>query len=119
MFDIYESGDDYDTPSGMQLQAGYEMPVEGFSSIVMSSRTWDKEFVVKVGWDVDAVGGDGATLRGRVACEWAEYESATIGGISSGGKIPALEEVLAFVPRWVVVSKTSAGLVEAWSDFVV
>ena len=97
-FDIYEGGD-ADTPSGMRLQPGYEMPIEGFSSIAMSSRTWDKEFAVKVGWDVDAVGGDGKKLRGRVACEWVEYESATIGGISSGGKIPALEELLAFIPR--------------------
>ena len=103
--------------SGTQLQPGYEMPAAGFSSIVMSSRTWDKEFLVEVGWDADARV-DGEELKGRVACEWAEYESAMIGGVNSGGKIPALEELLAFMPRWVVVSKTSDGLVEAWSDFV-
>jgi hypothetical protein len=115
---MYEGGDE-NSPSRMRLQPGYDMPDKGFSSIVMSSRTWDREFAVEVGWDVDAVGGGGEALKGRVGCEWEEYESATIGGVSSGGKIPALEELLTFVPRWVVVSKTSPGLVEAWSDFVV
>jgi len=115
-FEVYPDGDS--PREGMRLLPGYEMPVEGFSSIAMSSRTWDKEFVVEVGWDIDVAGGD-EKLKGRVACEWAEYESATIGGVSSGGKIPALEEALTFLPRWAVVSKTNDGLVEAWGDFVV
>lgn len=69
-FDVYE-GDDGDgslRPSGMGLQPGYDIPARGFSSIAMSSWTWDKEFTVEVGWDDDAAAG-GEELRGRVACE--------------------------------------------------
>ena len=47
----------------------------------------------------------------------AEYESASVGLADSVGKIPALEEILTFLPRWAVVSKAAAGLVEAFVDF--
>lgn len=73
--------------------------------------------------------GLGEGLRGRVACEWAEFASASAGvpgqgeSPSKGGfrsaKIPALEEVIAFLPTWVVVSKFADGLVEAWEYFEV
>jgi hypothetical protein len=120
-FEVHESSGK-SSLSGMRLQPGYEMPAEGFSSISMSSRTWDRAFTVEVGWDANA-GGEGnvedSKLRGRVACDWVEYESATIGGVSSGGKIPALEELLSFMPKWVAVSKTYDGLVEAWGNFVI
>ncbi|THU92478.1 hypothetical protein K435DRAFT_862448 [Dendrothele bispora CBS 962.96] len=75
------------------------------------------------------------TRSGRVACEWSEYESGMVGlgldvngtvpscsiliGIgSTGGKIPAYEEVLTFLPRWAVASKLTDGLVEVESAFV-
>jgi hypothetical protein len=58
-----------------------------------------------------------------VACEWVEYESATVGVYESGrgrsGKIPALEEALMFLPRWAVITKIADGLVEVWSEFEV
>jgi hypothetical protein len=48
-------------------------------------------------------------------------EGAYMGmGLADDGhrpKIPALEEVLAFLPDWAVVSKYADGLVEAWAPF--
>ncbi|KIM36881.1 hypothetical protein M413DRAFT_448815 [Hebeloma cylindrosporum] len=82
-----------------------------------------------------------SAFQGRIACEWVEYESAmvdhgtTLGvngtqvegrymgmSLADDGrrpKIPALEEVLAFLPDWAVVSKYGDGLVEAWAPFSV
>jgi len=92
--------------------------------LTLWSRTWGRTFVVDVDWakkakansDVGSASGND-TVKGRAACEWMEYESATAGGEGSGGKIPALEEVLAFLPKWAVVSKMTDGLVEAWGPF--
>ncbi|KII95471.1 hypothetical protein PLICRDRAFT_98578 [Plicaturopsis crispa FD-325 SS-3] len=97
------------------MQSGYEIPSSGLQEVRLWSREWDREFVV----DVDTAS-DG-TLSGRAACEWAEYESATAGSGASGrgGRIPALEEVLSFLPRWAVVSKSADGLVEAWGNFTI
>jgi len=85
-----------------------------------------------------------SALQGRIACEWVEYESAMVDHGTALGvnetqadygkgtymdiglaedvdglrpKIPALEEVLAFLPDWAVVSKYADGLVEAWAPF--
>ncbi|KAF8627744.1 hypothetical protein AX17_006112 [Amanita inopinata Kibby_2008] len=73
------------------------------------------------------VGEDSRILRGRVACEWAEYESGMAGldlnEMQRGGylnpRMPALEEVFKFLPQWAIVSKAADGLVEAWSEFEV
>jgi hypothetical protein len=60
-------------------------------------------------------------LVGRVACEWAEYQSGTVGLEESKdlalAKIPAYEEVLQFLPKWAVASKTADGLVEVYKRF--
>jgi hypothetical protein len=95
------------------LQTGYEMPAAGVSSVLLWSRSWDREFIVDVGWNQDS------SLTGKVACEWSEYKSGTAGGVGTGGRIPAFEEVVAFLPQWAVASKTDDGLVEAWSKFSV
>ena len=95
------------------LQQGSEMPEGGISALTLWSRTWGREFVIDVKWTSEG------TQEGRVACEWAEYESATAGAGGSGGKIPALEEILGFLPKWAVVSKADDGLVEAWGTFSV
>jgi hypothetical protein len=101
------------TESGGNVRSGYEVPKEGLRTLLLFSRTWDREFVVDVGWDRE--GG----LDGRVACQWAEYESGRVGmaGHVHGGKIPALEEVLKYLPLWAVVSKAGSGLVEGWTEF--
>ncbi|KAJ7085689.1 hypothetical protein B0H15DRAFT_845959 [Mycena belliarum] len=85
-------------------------PPEGFVELRLWSRTWDRTFTVDVEWQGNS------TLEGRVACEWAEYESGSI-GVPTTGKIPALEEVLAFLPSWVVATTMADGLVEAWGSF--
>ncbi|KAJ7461532.1 putative zinc metalloprotease [Mycena latifolia] len=85
-------------------------PEEGVAELRLWSRTWDRTFTVDVEWEGDS------TLEGRVACEWAEYESGSV-GVPTTGKIPSLEEVLTFVPRWVAVTKMADGLVEAWGSF--
>ena len=92
------------------------------------SRKWGKKFVVEL--DLNETQGkdeDSQILRGRVGCEWAEYESGIVGldlnGLEKEGyrnpKIPALEEVFRFLPQWAIVSKAADGLVEAWSDFAI
>ncbi|KAJ7161515.1 hypothetical protein C8R43DRAFT_337223 [Mycena crocata] len=83
---------------------------EGISQLILYSRTWDRTFTVDIDWEGDAV------LEGRIACEWAEYESGSV-GVDTTGKIPALEEVLTFLPRWTAVTKQADGLVEAWASF--
>ena len=99
--------------SSGSLQDGHGIPENGISDIRLWSRTWDREFTVDVKWSSKG------TKEGRVACEWVEYESATVGAGGNGAKIPALEEVLSFLPKWTVVSKASDGLVEAWGTFLV
>ncbi|KAJ6618853.1 hypothetical protein B0H10DRAFT_1794655 [Mycena sp. CBHHK59/15] len=94
------------------LLHGFSGPKEGFTALRLWSRTWDRKFVVDVEWEGEPA------LEGRVACEWAEYESGSA-GVDTTGKIPALEEVLAFLPRWAVVTKMNDGLVEAWASFAV
>lgn len=109
------------------MQPPYVIRDPGIIELRLWSRKWDKQFVVNVEWR-DYIGlGEG--LKGKVACEWAEYASASAsvpgqgedpaeGGFRSA-KIPAFEEVLSFLPTWVVVSKLTDGLVEAWEYFEV
>lgn len=109
------------------MQPSYVIRDPGITELRLWSRKWDKQFVVDVEWR-DYIGlGEG--LKGKVACEWAEYASASAsvpgqgedpakGGFRSA-KIPAFEEVLSFLPTWVAVSKLTDGLVEAWEYFEV
>ncbi|KAF9463513.1 hypothetical protein BDZ94DRAFT_1321670 [Collybia nuda] len=95
------------------MQQGYEIGPSGLEEVRLWSRTWGRAFVV----DVEFVD-DSRPMQGRLACEWAEYESGRVGGNDrngGGGKIPALEEVLKFLPRWATVTKAADGLVEVWS----
>lgn len=103
------------------LQTGYDLPKDGVSRIELWSRDFGKQFEVAVEWkDEDALEADSDDgLQGQVSCGWDEYESATIGGGWSGGKIPSLEEVVDFVPEWVVVSKSTRALFSAERAFEV
>lgn len=116
-----------------KMQDGYEVGEDGVKDVRLWSRTWGREWVVDVNFGGRAEGE--GRIKGRVACEWAEYESATVGvyGIDAdtatktgheetrrkSGKIPALEEVLMFLPGWATITKLSDGLVEVWSPFEV
>ncbi|TFK39821.1 hypothetical protein BDQ12DRAFT_681281 [Crucibulum laeve] len=99
------------------IQNNFESSGSGLNEIRLWSRTWNREFEV----DVELNQND--ELKGRVACDWAEYESATVdngSGLSQKkAKIPAFEEVLSFLPKWAVVSKTAEGLVQASSSFTI
>lgn len=76
----------FGTPQEFAAQAG------GVSTLLLWVRRWDRAFVVDVDWE-------GSTeLEGRVSCEWAEYESGSV-GVDTTAKIPALEEMLTFLPR--------------------
>jgi hypothetical protein len=99
------------------FQPSFPLPAEGVNQVNLWSRTWARKFVVDAEWKLEA--GDTEGVKGRVACEWAEYESGSAGGGGSGGRIPALEEVLAFLPRWALATKRMEGLVEAWTTFEV
>lgn len=103
----------YHVQGSSDLHEGNEILENGVSDIRLWSRTWDREFTVDVKWSSKG------QKEGKVGCLWAEYESATVGAGGSGAKIPALEEVLSFLPKWTVVSETSDGLVEAWGTFLV
>ena len=101
------------------LQQGYDVPEQGLARIDLWSRDFGNAFEVTVEWkDGDASGADEG-LQGRVSCGWDEYERATIGGGGSGGKIPSLEEVIAFLPEWAVVSKSTSALFSAGRAFEV
>jgi len=133
-YTVYPSGGAVGEQKGMQF--GYDIRKKGIDNLRLWSRTWDREFVV----DVHSV----STLRleGRIACQWTEYESAVIdhgsvvvvvgspegeeeeeeeerkkGSVYSGGKIPAFEEVLRFLPEWAVATTTADGLVEVVAPF--
>ncbi|KAF8234432.1 hypothetical protein L208DRAFT_1359694 [Tricholoma matsutake] len=105
-----------------KMQDGYEVGEDGVKDVRLWSRTWGREWVVDVNFGGRAEGE--GRIKGRVACEWAEYESATVGTgheetRRKSGKIPALEEVLMFLPGWATITKLSDGLVEVWSPFEV
>ncbi|KAG2158710.1 uncharacterized protein EDB93DRAFT_1290778, partial [Suillus bovinus] len=100
---------------GKGLQGGSGVPEDGLEQMRLWSRDWEKGFEV----DVDFAGSGDEKATGRVSCGWAEYESATVGGGRTGGKIPSLEEVLLFLPEWAVVTKSSAALFEAGWEFEV
>lgn len=106
--------------AGGELLPGYEMPDGGVNELRLWTRTWGKPFVVEFGWDGTEV--TDVAMRGRAACEWAEYASASAGGSSPAAHsalIPALEEVRAFLPLWALPSKATDGLVETWTRFEV
>lgn len=105
-------------PGAGGMQGGYEVSEAGVGEVRLWSRTWGREWVV----DVEFFSSESGGVRGRVGCEWAEYESASVGvyvGKGRSGRIPALEEVLGFLPRWAAVTKAGDGLVEVWSAFEV
>ncbi|KAJ3571738.1 hypothetical protein NP233_g3556 [Leucocoprinus birnbaumii] len=109
------------------MQYPYRIHEPGLKELRLWSREYNKDFTVDIEWRDNYGLGEG--IKGRVACEWAEFASASAGLPSEGedpvnggfrsAKIPMLEEVLAFLPTWVAVSKFTDGLVEAWEYFEV
>ncbi|CAE6427113.1 unnamed protein product [Rhizoctonia solani] len=81
-------------------------PDEEFKEVRLWSREWDKTFRVSVAWPSN----NGTSRTGRIACEWAEWDT---------GKIPAIDELRTFLPPWTVVSKLADGLVEGTRKFEV
>ncbi|CAE6536705.1 unnamed protein product [Rhizoctonia solani] len=88
---------------GGHWEGGAE-PEEEFKEIRLWSRTWDKPFDVQVTWPHN----NGTARTGRIACEWAEWDSK---------RIPAIDELRTFLPPWTVVSKLNDGLVEGTRKF--
>lgn len=110
------------------MQSGYPVDKEqGLKELRLWSRTWDREWEVDVDFvtprRIDSAEVEDGKLRGRIACEWAEYESGMVdnGSLDAAdkSKIPALEEALSFLPEWVAVTKSGDGLVEASVPFAV
>ncbi|KIY73480.1 hypothetical protein CYLTODRAFT_434156 [Cylindrobasidium torrendii FP15055 ss-10] len=99
--------------SDQGMQPRFEIPADGVKELRVWSRTWDREFVVDVELKLHA-----EDTEGRVSCEWNEYTSGTIGQIE-GGRIPAFEEVVAFLPKWAAATKLSDGLVEVSKPFLI
>ncbi|KAF9266917.1 hypothetical protein L218DRAFT_896149 [Marasmius fiardii PR-910] len=99
-----------------ELQDGRIPEDAGVNEIRLWSRDWNKRLALDVVWKD---GEENKERTGRVACGWAEYKSGMAGlpVQHSGTEIPAFEEVLAFLPRWAVVSKLTDGLVEVWEEF--
>ncbi|KAG9008291.1 hypothetical protein FRB94_013453 [Tulasnella sp. JGI-2019a] len=88
-----------------KMQNGYAMPPDGVNEVRLWSRTWNRTFDVEVGWEGKVMS---ETVSGRVACEWAEMREE---------RIPALDEIVSFLPTWAVVSKLNDGLVEGIRKF--
>ena len=102
-------------------QDGYEVPPEGTTTLLLWSRTWDRNFEVEVTLGPEGVD-PAPPLSGKLACEYSEYVSGIAGAGGAGklesvGRIPAYEEVLRFLPKWAVVTKATDGLVEVWRSF--
>ncbi|KAJ3837131.1 hypothetical protein F5878DRAFT_726288 [Lentinula raphanica] len=139
-----KDGHDDDDEASWRVQRGFES--DYYEMLRLWTREWGKTFVVDLQWsnkssllardNPDSViaqqtlSANSKKLTGRVACEWVEYESGMVGmGLStsplpspsgkrvSGGKIPALEEILTYLPKWAVVSKLTDGLVEVEERF--
>ncbi len=120
-YDVYNlNRDGSQSPSGRVLQSGYGMISNGVQILRLWSRTWDRNFTALVSWDAnDGVGAE-AGLSGRVACEWSEYASGMVGmDVTNATAIPAYEEILSFLPPWAISTKTTDGLMEAWTNFTV
>lgn len=96
------------------------MPSGGLTALRLWSRTWDRNFTTAVTWDVDDGVGADVGLSGRVACEWSEYASGMTGmDMVNATTIPAYEEILSYLPAWAVSTKTTDGLMEAWTSFTI
>ena len=109
---------------GREIQWGYDIPSGGVGEVRLWAKHWGEVFNVRteVGRTLKTQSEDD-TIRGRVACEWAEYQSGMIdvgnGVALNGPKIPAYEEILAYLPDWVLSTKLADGLVEVWQAFEV
>ena len=93
---------------------------EGIATLVLWSRMRDRRFEVEVTFGPEGVG-PGPLLSGKIACKYSEYTSRAArrgGKPENGGRIPGLEEMLRFLPKWVVVMKTADGLVEVLRSFL-
>lgn len=92
--------------------AGHGEP--GTREVRLWRRDWDGAWTVDVAWDSarwdaeEAPGGRG--LEGQAVCLWSDANDAS--------RVPALQEVGRFAPRWAAVSKLADGLVEASVRFV-
>ena len=89
--------------SSGEIQDLYPVSSSGITELRLWSRSWDRTFEVSVAWES---GGGAEALTGRAACEWAE-----------AGAIPALEEVVSFLPKWTRVTKRTDGLLEGYKTF--
>jgi len=97
---------------------GYEVPLEGITTLFLWSRTWDRNFEVEVTFEPEGVD-PVPPLSGKLACEYSEYLSgiAGAGRVERQGRIPAFEETLRFLPKWAVVTNAADGLVEVSRSF--
>jgi len=88
-----------------RVQKEFPMPHGGASEVRLWSRTWERTFEVFFDWEGKTLG---EKVGGRVSCNWAEM---------GAGRIPALDEVVNFLPAWALVSKLTDGLVEGFKRF--
>lgn len=105
--------------SSGHFQPGYGITEDGVTDLPLWSREWDREFVVDIGWNLHESEEAASAMSGTVACEWAEYASATAGTswAAKSARIPAMEEMITFLPLWAVPIKWTYGLVEAEAKF--
>lgn len=95
----------FDQPISSLQVAGHN-PVTSLQSVkqmrLWTKQEWNPDFTVTAKWT------GGGKLKGRAACEWAELIP---------GRIPSLDEALAFTPAWVELTKADDGLVEVSKAF--
>ena len=85
------------------------VPEQGSKQVILWSRTWEKEWIVKIKWQPRP--GSGSGIDGRVVCLWSDDNET--------GVVPALDELRHFAPDWVALAKTDDGLVEGSKAFLV
>lgn len=97
-----EGGDSADDDEGKEREKGLEGRVQ---------CKWDD---YGGGW---AVGATSASANTQSHSEMFREDDARAGGQDNGAHIPALEEVLMFLPEWAIPTKSLSGLVEVVGGF--
>ncbi|CBX93600.1 predicted protein [Plenodomus lingam JN3] len=76
----------------------------GSREVRLWHRQWSQPWNVSVTWDAR----QHSRFSGKVICLWSD---------ANAGEIPALTEVLHYLPVWAIPSKISDGLVEGFRHF--
>ncbi|KAH8652146.1 hypothetical protein BX600DRAFT_386977 [Xylariales sp. PMI_506] len=78
------------------------MPAEGLDNLLVYRRDWDTPWTIDVEWAAQEELSSEA-IDVQAFCRWNDANS---------GAVPALDEALQYIPKWIAVTKLNNGLVE-------